>query len=75
MSTYAEEIVRLVTEESAKPVSHKKVLEPLCNMVASVLAGINHEHDVDDREHFKAQLDKMFDQYAAAYAIEKSKAN
>lgn len=67
MSDYAKEIVKLVTDEAASGTSHLKVLEPLCNMVASVLAGIKQEHGVDDRETFKAQIDKMFDQYMEAY--------
>lgn len=67
MNDYNKEITRLVTEECAKGTSHRKVLEPLANMIASVLAGIDVEHGVDDRVLFNSQLDKFFDEYRKVY--------
>lgn len=67
MSKYPQEITRLVTEECAKGTSHRKVLEPLANMIASVLAGIQIEHGVDDRTLFNSQLDKFYEKYRKAY--------
>lgn len=64
---YSDEIVRLVTDEAAKGVGHRKVLQPLLNMVASVLAGIEVEQGVDDRLVTYAQVDKFFEKYREAY--------
>lgn len=75
MTDYYEAVVRLVTEECTKGTSHKKVLEPLANMVASVLAGIDEQYGVDDRALFKSQLDKMFEKYREAYGVSKRSAN
>lgn len=71
MNDYNKEITRLVTEECAKGTSHRKVLEPLANMIASVLAGIDIEHGVDDRQLFNSQIDKFFEQYRKAYLEQK----
>jgi hypothetical protein len=67
LTKYADEIARLVTAECANGTSHRKVLEPLANMVASVLAGIDVEHGVDDRLLFSSQVDKFFNEYRNAY--------
>lgn len=68
--SYNKEIVRLVTE-AATTMPHRKVLEPLLNMVASVLAGIKVENDVDDRQVMYAQTDKFFDKYVEAYRAQR----
>lgn len=73
--SYHTEIVRLVTEECAAGSGHKKVLEPLCNMVASVAAGIDEEHNEEVMPFIKSQIDKMYAQYRQAYAVKKEKAN
>ena len=73
--TYHKQIVDLVTKECAAGTPHKKVLEPLCNMVASVCAGIDEEHGEDVLPAIKGQIDKMYAQYRAAYAIKKEQVN
>lgn len=65
--TYHEQIMKLVTEEAAKGTSHRKLLEPLANGVASILAAITRDHGIDDRTLFMSQLDKMYEAYREAY--------
>lgn len=65
--TYHEQIMKLVQKEAAKGTSHRKILEPLANGVASVLAAIARDHGVDDRALFLGQLDKMYGRYLEAY--------
>lgn len=65
--SYHKQIVDLVTKECAAGTGHRKVLEPLANMIASVCAGIDAEHGEDILPAIKGQIDKMYAKYREAY--------